>query len=168
MVWNDTVSSGRFWASKVFLKKAERRMFLLCGEWLVDEFIWVLLVAYTFCHMKIMILVLISIYIHSTTKLLTTTMESFVTLKVLIQNKRIRQFTAQTLHSAFAQDIVRIGYSPSLLLLWTLVRMHDFVSFCTILNTVAFMVLSSEHCNQFNSTSPSWCHVDNIIVIIHA
>ena len=40
--------------------------------------------------------------------------------KVLIQNGRARWFTMQTLYSAFVQAIVRVGYSSSLLLLWTL------------------------------------------------
>ena len=33
-------------------------------------------------------------------------------MKVLIQNKRTRWFTARTLRSAFVQGIVRVGYSP--------------------------------------------------------
>ena len=38
--------------------------------------------------------------------------KSFVALKVLIQNKRTRWFTAQTLSIAFVQGTVRVGYSP--------------------------------------------------------
>ena len=59
----------------------------------------------------------IDIYTQRTTKLFTPIIKSFVALKVLIQNERTRWFMAQTLHSAFVQGIVRVGYSPYFLLL---------------------------------------------------
>ena len=68
------------------------------------------------------------IYAQRTTKLSMPMIESFVTLKVLIQNERTWWFTAWTLCSAFAQGIVRVGYSPSLLLLWILVCMKVYNS----------------------------------------
>ena len=54
----------------------------------------------------------IDIYTQRTTKLFTPIIKSFVALKVLIQNERTRWFMAQTLHNAFVQGIVRVGYSP--------------------------------------------------------
>ena len=51
------------------------------------------------------------------TMLLTPIDAPLVSLKVLIQNERTRWFTDRTLRSAFVQGIVRVGYSPSLLLL---------------------------------------------------
>ena len=51
------------------------------------------------------------------TTLLTPINVPLVSLKVLIQNERTRWFTDGTLRSAFVQGIVRVGYSPSLLLL---------------------------------------------------
>ena len=62
----------------------------------------------------------IDIYLVSSmpsTTLLTPINALLVSLKVLIQNERTRWFTDGTLHSAFVQGIVRVGYSPSLLLL---------------------------------------------------
>ena len=81
----------------------------------VVEFIRALLSSYMFSHEQYTI----DIYIQRTTKLLTSIIKSFVTLKVLIQNERTRWFTTQTLRSASGQNI-EVGYSPSLLLLWTL------------------------------------------------
>ena len=49
--------------------------------------------------------------------LLTPIKESLVSFEVLIQNKRTQWFTDQILCSAFVQGNVRVGYSPSLLLL---------------------------------------------------
>ena len=54
----------------------------------------------------------IDIYTQRTTKLFTPIIESFVALKVLIENKRTQWFTARTLRSAFVQGTVRVGYSP--------------------------------------------------------
>ena len=51
------------------------------------------------------------------TTLLTPISKSLVSLEVLIQNKRTRWFTDETLRSAFVQGIVRVGYSLFLLLL---------------------------------------------------
>ena len=48
--------------------------------------------------------------------LLTPINESLVSLQVLIQSERTRWCTDQTLRSAFVQGIVRVGYSPLLLL----------------------------------------------------
>ena len=62
----------------------------------------------------------INIYLVSTmpsTMLLTPLNTPLVSLKVSIQNERTRWFTDGTLRSAFVQDIVRVEYSPSLLLL---------------------------------------------------
>ena len=62
----------------------------------------------------------IDIYFVSTipsTTLLTPINALLVSLKVLIQNERTRWFTDGILRSAFVQGIVRVGYSPSLLLL---------------------------------------------------
>ena len=49
--------------------------------------------------------------------LLTPIDAPLVSLTVLIQNKRTRWFTDGTLRSTFVQGIVRVGYSPSLILL---------------------------------------------------
>ena len=51
------------------------------------------------------------------TTLLTPINAALVSLKVLIQNERTRWFLDETLRSVFVQGIVRVGYSPSLLLL---------------------------------------------------
>ena len=67
----------------------------------------------------------IDIYIVSTmpsTMLITPINVPLVSLKVLIQNEQTQWFTYGTLRSVFVQGIVRVGYSPSLLLLWTLVN----------------------------------------------
>ena len=115
MVWNNTVSfPGSPWTSNGILKtEAEEHKH---REWLAVEFIQVFLAGYTFSHERYNI----DIYIPRTTNLLTPNVKSFVTLKVLIQNERTRWFTVRTSYSAFVQGIVRVGYSPSLLLLCTL------------------------------------------------
>ena len=62
----------------------------------------------------------IDIYLVSTMPsimLLTPINAPLVSLKALIQNERTRWSTDGTLCSAFVQGIVRVGYSPSLLLL---------------------------------------------------
>ena len=79
-------------------------------EWPTVEFIWVFLAGYTSSHEQYNI----NIYIQRITKLSTPIINTFVTLKVLIQNERTLWFTAQTLCSAFVQGIVIVEYSPSL------------------------------------------------------
>ena len=86
---------------------------MLSREQLAVEFIQAFLADYISSHERYDI----NIYTQRTTKLLTPINESVVTLKVLIQNERIQWFTVRTLCSAFVQSIVRVGYSPSLLLL---------------------------------------------------
>ena len=79
-------------------------------EWPAIEFIQLFLTGYTSSHEWCDI----NIYIPRTTKLLTSIIESFIILKVLIQNERIWWFAAQNLRSAFVQDIVIVGYVLSL------------------------------------------------------
>ena len=99
------------------LKKAERRIYDCCvvNEQPLNSFKCFLLV--TLPCMNDMIS--ISIY-KELQSCLHLSLSFFVALKVLIQNQRTRWFMAQTLHSAFVQGIVRVGYSLSFPLLWTL------------------------------------------------
>ena len=71
------------------LKKAERHVLSLHREQLAVKFIRAFLAGYISLHERYDI----NIYTQRTTKLLTPISESVVTLKVLIQNKRIRWFT---------------------------------------------------------------------------
>ena len=95
-------------------------IWLLCRQSQAVEFTQAFLAGYTSLHERYDI----DIYTQRTTKLFTPIIKSFVALKVLIQNERTRWFTVRTLSSVFLQGIVRIGYSPSLLLLWTLDTTH--------------------------------------------
>ena len=101
------------------------------SEWPSNSFEHFLLVICTSSHEWYNI----DIYMQRTTELLTPIIKSFVTLKVLIQNERIRWFTVQTLRSVFVQGIVRVRYSPSLLSLWTFDIMW-LVSYELLLSTV--------------------------------
>ena len=115
MMWNNTVSSpGSPGTSNRILKKAER--LYLCREWPAIKSIQAFLAGYISSYERYNI----DIYIQRTTKLLTPIIKSIATLKLLIQNKRTWWFMAQTFCSAFVQNIVRIGYLPSILLLWFL------------------------------------------------
>ena len=88
----------------------------------VFEFIWVFLAGYTSsCEWyDIDICSYMKNY-----KAVSTCHQTFVILKVLKHNKRTQCFMARTLYSVFVQGTVRVGYSPSLLLLWTLGIMHE-------------------------------------------
>ena len=72
-------------------------MLSLRREWLPVKFIWAFFAGYTSSHERYDI----DIYTQRTTKLLTPIIKTFVSLKVLIQNKRTWWFTALTLHSVF-------------------------------------------------------------------
>ena len=111
---NNTVSSpGSLQAREGFLKKAERCIMssLLCESPDV-KFIWRFLAGYTSSHDRYDV----NFNTGRTTKLLIPIIKSFVILKVLIQNERTQWFTVRPLRSAFVQGIVRVGYSPFLLL----------------------------------------------------
>ena len=116
VLWNNTVSSpGSLQATKGFKESWKVYVSSLCRERPAVKFIPAFLTGYTSSHERY-----INIYTQRTTQLLTLSSLLLVTLEVIIQNKKIWWFMSPTLHGAFVQGIVRVGYSPSLLLLWTI------------------------------------------------
>ena len=95
---------------------------MCCCEWPANKFIWAfLLVTLPLCSSHEWYS--INIHMWRITKLLTLIIiKSFKCYKTRLRTQWFMNFMRplQTLCSMFVQDIVRVGYSPSLLLLWAL------------------------------------------------